>query len=698
MDSCGLGDWSFQRRSSGPARSGGRHLVVASVFRITHAYRDSSKYAAGLLRLCEAVRGHLPDFALRIYHDRSLLPECFAADIRRATSAKQRDAIAAEARAWEEAFARLDANPFVELVQFEARAFLSDDGFRHQDLFGTLARYVPLCQTSASVAAWAGAPPDGRIVFVTDADFLDLSSEHMFLHLIVWYHTEVQRALGGGSSAGAASESAAGRAGRASVTPDAPDVVAVSLDASAAARHLPEAGMPHFIAYCVAAKRRFPAAWLSDVLEDAKRSKPLAIGRYKEDLADPRKFTSHLSWRNVEKQTSNFPFGIDEWLLTMWKLRAQSAAVPYTFFFATIPNMHVINKGVALTASAVAADPSLASDASLRRIYTLAAHLAGDTTHCARVEAAGLAGVPIDPTGKAFASPCYDRLLMREAFPGSFALFFGDMAAVTVRALRAIALVVLDAMAAGKMPHGGEDLEYFLQTTRHHSHSSTFVTPMLFSAGCGSITRLDASVLGDRLVGHLKAVSGCGVPMTHLAGVYNKKTQSPLDPSAVPPPVLLPGYLMPSAPPAASDSVGKEAGSIPLLQSAGAASRLRHDASVDTGGAAAGAGAIQSSGSACGGSVDLLSTERLAAAGWTAHTSRSTGLRYYHSASTGRSVWHDAALPAGWAWERASDAMPKLYVHLLTGEQRSEPPAPAEHDDGAAAEPPASKRGRIGSS
>ena len=35
---------------------------------------------------------------------------------------------------------------------------------------------------------------------------------------------------------------------------------------------------------------------------------------------------------------------------------------------------------------------------------------------------------------------------------------------------------------------------------------------------------------------------------------------------------------------------------------------------------------------------------------WALQTSRSTGARYYFDASSGASLWHDPALPAGWAW------------------------------------------------
>ena len=55
--------------------------------------------------------------------------------------------------------------------------------------------------------------------------------------------------------------------------------------------------------------------------------------------------------------------------------------------------------------------------------------------------------------------------------------------------------------------------------------------------------------------------------------------------------------------------------------------------------------------------------------GWSLHTSRSTGARYY-SRPGSAPLWHDDALPAGWAWGRDSEAAPKFYVELGSGRRQ----------------------------
>jgi predicted O-methyltransferase YrrM len=74
-------------------------------------------------------------------------------------------------------------------------------------------------------------------------------------------------------------------------------------------------------------------------------------------------------------------------------------------------------------------------------------------------------------------------------------------------------------------------------------------------------------------------------------------------------------------------------------------------------------------------------------AGWTRQASRSTLRDYYFQASTGRSLWCDATLPAGWGTSQTDAAAPLVYVHMATGEERSSPPAspPLPHLAAAAA-------------
>lgn len=67
--------------------------------------------------------------------------------------------------------------------------------------------------------------------------------------------------------------------------------------------------------------------------------------------------------------------------------------------------------------------------------------------------------------------------------------------------------------------------------------------------------------------------------------------------------------------------------------------------------------------------------------------SRRTGARYYHHPRSGLSVWHDDALPAGWAWGRdgASDDAPKFYVDLHSGARQADVPTAASTAAPAAA-------------
>jgi 16S rRNA G966 N2-methylase RsmD len=61
-------------------------------------------------------------------------------------------------------------------------------------------------------------------------------------------------------------------------------------------------------------------------------------------------------------------------------------------------------------------------------------------------------------------------------------------------------------------------------------------------------------------------------------------------------------------------------------------------------------------------------------ASWRLETSKRTGARYYYNAGSGKSLWHDDALPAGWAWGKESESSPKFYVHLETGRRSDVPP------------------------
>lgn len=71
---------------------------------------------------------------------------------------------------------------------------------------------------------------------------------------------------------------------------------------------------------------------------------------------------------------------------------------------------------------------------------------------------------------------------------------------------------------------------------------------------------------------------------------------------------------------------------------------------------------------------------------WVRQTSRSTGAAYYFNAATNESLWHDDALPLGWAFGREPSGA-RFFVDLATGRRSAVRPAAAPGP--AAAAPPA---------
>lgn len=99
---------------------------------------------------------------------------------------------------------------------------------------------------------------------------------------------------------------------------------------------------------------------------------------------------------------------------------------------------------------------------------------------------------------------------------------------------------------------------------------------------------------------------------------------------------------------------------------------------------------------------------------WALQDSRSNpGKKYYFNTVTSKSLWYDETLPAGWAWGKASEAAPRFYVNLWTGDNQearpsvaAEPPptsstltAPSQsssgRDGGDGSQPPPARRARI---
>lgn len=63
---------------------------------------------------------------------------------------------------------------------------------------------------------------------------------------------------------------------------------------------------------------------------------------------------------------------------------------------------------------------------------------------------------------------------------------------------------------------------------------------------------------------------------------------------------------------------------------------------------------------------------------------RRAGQKYYaHLSNRSQApLWHDDALPAGWAFGKDSETGPRYWVNLLTEERHSAPPAPARQITG----------------
>ncbi len=246
-----LGDLFFYRRAPEvpPAEPAPRGLVSTSLFKFAGAYRELAKYARGVALLAAAVRVLLPGFTLRVYCDASVDPRT----LRAAGAGADADAI-------EAALGAVAAGGGA-VVWFRS-ASATDGAAGHKDLFGTLVRFTPLFHPEA-LPAWCGGPPDGTVVFVTDADFADYAVERSMVALAGWLSEQ-------GGERGV-------------------ELATLSSGASAAPRHVPTAGLPPFIANCVAARVRFPLPWFSDFLRDASAPEKGSLAeRYAADVRDPR--------------------------------------------------------------------------------------------------------------------------------------------------------------------------------------------------------------------------------------------------------------------------------------------------------------------------------------------------------------------------------------------------------------------------
>eukprot|EP01138_Halocafeteria_seosinensis_P007445 gb/GECG01007610.1/.p1 GENE.gb/GECG01007610.1/~~gb/GECG01007610.1/.p1 ORF type:complete len:676 (+),score=80.71 gb/GECG01007610.1/:1-2028(+) len=300
-----------------------KHIASVSVFRLKHGYRKSSKYANGLLTLANSLKTELPEFVLRVYFDISITSETILNPASHEPDTKKSD-IEEEANCWEKTLSVLEKMNHVELVEFRHPEFMVDGNIGHQDLFGTLVRFLPLFESDCKLPRWADTVQHGGCVFVTDADFQGFSTEHVALRLIRWFSSVISHS-----------------------ERTSPELVALSSASSQAPRHIPSFGMPPFIANCVATRIRYPLHILENFLDQARHRKGLPH-RYYREIHHPDNHNYTYDRRNVAKHTSMFPFGIDEFFLThTLKNFCAVRSTPCSWLFVVIPNIdRVITQGL----------------------------------------------------------------------------------------------------------------------------------------------------------------------------------------------------------------------------------------------------------------------------------------------------------------------------------------------------------------
>lgn len=642
-----LGPIRFWRAPPPPSRPAPRpHIVSTAVFRFASAYRAPTKYAQGLARLAIAVRTHLPRFTLRVYADRSVDP--------RAIRGSGAPDAAREAHMWEECFASLAHSGVAEVVWFHAEAFRAPGGaLGHQDLFGTMLRFVPLFDTTGLLPPWCGSPPDGSVVFVSDVDFKDLTNEHFMIHFVAWFG----RVTDEGASSGAAPLRAEDAV---------PELTAMSFTGSAAQRHMPTGSLPPFVANCLSTRVRFPASWFTAFIDDALRGEAgTLLARYRGALHDPRNRNFTYSKRRVGEQ-QHFPFGVDEFMLTTAlkpRAAARSDRPPAHWLFLILPNVDmVVLKALTLAEAAVeaAAGGALTDAPAIQRLVGAAAAAAGEVTGGDALALERLRRAakdwPAAAAARAHLWGSYRGGRLLAASPGATAPAAAD--------LRALVAATVEALASGAVPHKGEDLDQAMQNMDILGRIAPGVVGALsFTIGCGRIVAVEGvSERGADLLQSLRAVEGCTVPfpphgISAAEGGVFFATPAVVDAmtrtggaAAGPPGTAAP-------PPAAAAAVQLSV----AAAAAAAVSGSKRSRTEET----------QAAGAGDGGGAP---TPAPAAAAWELRVSRSTGAKYWFSAASGQSLWHDAALPSGWAFERSAADGPKTYVSLVTGQRQGEPP------------------------
>jgi len=293
-----------------------RGVVVASVFRLPHAYRASRKYAEGLVRLARFVGARMPGMELRVLRDDSVTKAGLRAPAggAAARAGGERDPLPGAARAWGAAWAELESLPHVSVTDFAAEAFRRGRGLPgHVDVFGTFARFLPLFDAPEGVPEWAAPPRDGLVTFVSDADFAGSPFDGLIMETVRWFST----------------------------TDHPLDVATFSFSVSTAERHQPLTAMPPLFAGALATKRRWPSDVLTDFLRDAARGRAHSrfAGRYAEALHAPAARNVTYERRLVDHMQSCVTFGADEAFLSralLPRLMLRGRA-PETWLFLVCP-------------------------------------------------------------------------------------------------------------------------------------------------------------------------------------------------------------------------------------------------------------------------------------------------------------------------------------------------------------------------
>jgi hypothetical protein len=622
------------------------------------------------------VKAHLPDFSLRVYCDASVDP----ARLRAAGDA-------GSASTWSDTFIALEAAPHVNLVWYECQPFLLEGKAGHVELFGTFPRFLPFFGAGLEehLPAWAGAPssPDA-VVFCTDVDYGDYITEHAMMHAVSWY--------------------ARLRDGDTGVP--VPQLLALAASGSVAARHEPPCGLPPFYSGLIATRARAPVELLDAFLRDAAQLRHAGsaasalCARYVAALHDPTRQNFTYTKRRVAEQKV-VPFGTDEFFLTSaLKPTAIAGAAPQDWLFMTIPSVDTEMRFLlTLVRDHVQADPAPGAPPSAPLLAVLAplAAAAGasaqlESARSRWVGAAAVASSSAHPVGEAVESWLAEwpkqaarQLGLWNPFPGHFTVLDSAVARPIGAGLREALAAAAKACALGALRHSAEDLTQIVQQLEHFAVAAPgLVAAHHYTVGGGLVRRVRDSKLAAALISAVSSGHDCGVPR--------------------PPPGHAKSDVAFVSPLAAVAS-----GVSAHLSTAGTGvstvGSAVDSAPASTGGVGAAEHLMPTAAAAVPGPISL--SARVAAAGWSLHTSRSTGKQYWHHAASGRSLWVDAGLPEGWAWGKDGDMAPMYFVELATGKQTETRPTAAANGASAGSvvvEPPgsaigmapASKRPRLG--